>query len=377
MRVAISGGHLTPAVALMEYLSQMGDTADFFGREYSSTLYGIKSHEAEAAEQYSFGFYGIPEAKFDRYHMIRSIFHLHRHFQAVMLARKLLIALKSDIVVSFGGYLGLHLAIAGKLIGIPVVLHEQTVGAGLANRLIAKWASFIGVSYPASLSYFPKKTSMVTGNLVRSAFFEKHIDSPSWWKKRFTKPLLYITGGNQGSVHLNSLILELLDELTTHFVVVHQTGNSSIVPSYEAMLSRRSQLSKAKQLRYIVQPWFELEQVVWLMQHARVVVSRSGANSVAELMITQTPAVLLPLLGTSGNEQYVNAHNLELAGCAEVIIASRATSRRLSRLIFQVHNHHHRYAKKYVSLRHYHTSASVRVFYIQMQQVLAQKSGYL
>lgn len=355
----------------MEHAASLGDELVFFGRAYSSSQYQIASNEQHEAARLGADFVEMPEAKLDRYSLIRSLVGMHRHLIAVATAWRALRSESVDVVVSFGGYIGLHLAIAAYLRRVPVVVHEQTIGAGLANRIASVIARSVAVSYQQSVSYFPRQKSRVTGNLIRHAFFEQVTTKPEWWRGTSKKPILYVTGGNQGSVAINTMILELLPRLTKRFFVIHQTGSSTRSPSYDACVSARQALPVALQRSYVVAPFFDERTVVWVMQHARVVITRAGANTVAELMVTKLPAVLLPLPGTSGDEQRKHAHLLASAGCGVLLDQAEADPGSLHAAVLDLHEHHAASVRSYAVFASLHSPESVRKLYMMLQEAVA------
>jgi UDP-N-acetylglucosamine--N-acetylmuramyl-(pentapeptide) pyrophosphoryl-undecaprenol N-acetylglucosamine transferase len=222
-----------------------------------------------------------------------------------------LIRIRPQLIVSFGGYLAPPVVIAGWLLRIPSVTHEQTVEGGWANRLVAKFAKKVFVTWEDSLKYFPAKKTIVTGNPLRPAIFEA--------KKQFNNltiqqlPTLYITGGKQGSHILNVAAGHALPELLKKYNVIHQCGRSTVFDDYKPLTSH---LPPHLRARYILQDYFTEEEIGSVFAAADMVISRSGANIVYELAALGKPAILIPIPWASHDEQSKNAQILVNAGSA-------------------------------------------------------------
>lgn len=287
MKVAISGGHITPAQSLIQYLHQQGDQSVVLGR--TSLEASHKSLEQAIAAQYSASFYPIKQVKFDRYHKTRSIIRTPQLFIAIKQVVTVLRAEKPDVCVSFGGYPGLILAFSASLLRLPVVVHEQTTQAGFANRLSSVFACQIAISHQSSQKYFPSRKTVLTGNLIRQEFFTKQT-KPEWIPDHHL-PIILVTGGSQGSQIIDTCLSPLIPQLTRQNLVIHQSRNP-ISTSYKNYISRQ---------------WFSATQKAWLHHHCWVVISRSGANTISEIQISGKPSILIPLKGSQKNEQLHNA----------------------------------------------------------------------
>jgi len=286
MHLIITGGHLTPAVSLLEYLHGSNHRITFIGREQSSL-------EANFVTELGYQFIAFDAPKFNRYQTIRSLWRFPRLLPAFIKIHQLLLNLKPDVYLSFGGYLSIPIALACVLQHIPIVVHEQTAVAGLANEFVARFARAIALSYPMSRSYFPGKTTVV-GNLLRAAIFNPPKTPPLGLPAVFPKPLLFITGGNQGSQVINHLVSSLYDRLAQDYFLVHQTGHQ---PAFSQPLPAN----------LILKPHFTTLEMAWLFSQAHLVIARAGANTVTELIAFQIPSLLIPLPHTHHHEQEVHA----------------------------------------------------------------------
>lgn len=239
-------------------------------------------------------------------------------FQAVGHAARYL----PDVVLSTGGYVAVPIGVAAKLIRRPLVMHEQTTVVGLANRILARLATRIALSHESSLDYLPasaRPKAVVTGNPIRPALLQgNRAAAYDLFGLTFEVPLIYVTGGAQGSRQINTLIAEILPRLLQHAQIVHQCGPALIDEMRAVPLP--SDLAD----RYHPVPYVG-EELADLFAAADVVISRSGAGTVSELTAIGKPSVLVPLIPTGGDEQRKNAGYLASAGAARALLEPRPT----------------------------------------------------
>ncbi|MEU7001855.1 UDP-N-acetylglucosamine--N-acetylmuramyl-(pentapeptide) pyrophosphoryl-undecaprenol N-acetylglucosamine transferase [Nonomuraea sp. NPDC046570] len=230
---------------------------------------------------------------------------------------------KPDVVLSTGGYVAVPIGVAAKLLRRPLVMHEQTTVVGLANRILARMATRIALTHVSSIEYLPESVRsrvVVTGNPVRPELL--HGDSAAAYDMfglTFEVPLIYVTGGAQGSRQINTLIAEILPGLLPHAQVIHQCGPSMI----DEM--RALALPPALAERYHPVPYVGAE-LPDLLAAADVVISRSGAGTLSELTAVGKPSVLIPLIPTGGDEQRKNAAYLASAGAARALLEPKPSA---------------------------------------------------
>jgi UDP-N-acetylglucosamine--N-acetylmuramyl-(pentapeptide) pyrophosphoryl-undecaprenol N-acetylglucosamine transferase len=231
-------------------------------------------------------------------------------------AKKVISKVKPDVILTFGGYIGLPVAYAAKLAGIPVVLHEQTQNAGLASKLISKIASKICISFRSSEGHFPKNTTIFTGDPLRPEVFkiESKIDFPKGAHK-----VIYITGGSTGSHFINSKMYKIAEDLLSDYVLIHQTGESAKFNDYERLEKMRDAFPEDKKKRYILRKFIYPDEIGFVLSSADLLVSRSGANTIFEIMAKKKVSLLIPLPYGQNNEQLENAKLIQKIGIGEYV----------------------------------------------------------
>lgn len=306
MKCLVIGGHIAPAIAFTQQALSLGHVISYIGREFTNRKTKNKSPEKDILSSYKVAFDTYDSIKFNRHQPLRSILKLPLFFKNLTAASNLLKQHQPDVVVSFGSYIAVPLCIAATLKGIPVVTHEQTAQAGLANRLIARISTAVAISFESSRPYFPKHKTHLTGLLLR-----KHIIHPPKTSTLFPKkpdiPIITIIGGSQGSHTLNQTLKPLIPKLVKEYTLVHQVGSAQAGAEFDSFKSLKQSLPKKLQANYHPKQWVSEKELGWLYQHSRGFIARAGANTVAELYYRQVPAILVPLKGAQKNEQELHA----------------------------------------------------------------------
>lgn len=239
----------------------------------------------------------------------------------------LLASVSPDLIVSFGGFAAFPVVFVGWLLGRKVIIHEQIVGAGLANKMSAVFAEKIAVSRSESLEFFPKAKTILVGNPQVAGIFrvkeKKHIGSP---------PVVYITGGSSGSQIINNAVDGILEKLLGKYIVVHQTGELNI----DHFLKRKSELSKELSGKYKCFGYVNPDEVAKFFEKADIVVGRAGANTVSDVVSSARPAILIPIPWSIGDEQRKNARKAEATGLAVILEQDNLTGEALMGKIDEV-----------------------------------------
>jgi len=319
MKVLISGGHPSPAFAIIDTIRERYPDIEiaFVGRVVAQDSTGQLASEAHEASEHNIPFYSITTAKWGQTIWQKSL-ATGSVARATIAARALLKIIKPDVFVSFGSYVAVPIALASWLSGIPIITHEQTRAAGVSNRFIARLASAIAISYPESAPFFPANKTVLTGLPLRPQLFVDHPTPPSWLPTAFLNsqlPILYITGGSTGSHAINTLIGELLPSLLTHWRVIQPCGRPTKQANWqETLRGVKQELEQSVRDRYQVVEQLTTAELAWIYRQPTLVFGRSGANTTAEVAAFDLPAVFVPLPLSNYDEQHQNATALVKAG---------------------------------------------------------------
>ena len=328
--VILVGGHWSPAQAVAEKLVDQGKQIYFIGRRYSSSQGKTDSWEYSECQRLGYDFLPLDSARFHRHSWWQTWRELPRFFRACYRSWQYLRQLKPVAVVSFGGYLSLPVGLAAKLMGIRLIIHEQTATAGLANRVLARLADKVAISFPSSQAFFPQDKLVFVGNPVRSQLLNSAVPKKS---HQHTHPTILVMGGNQGFARLNRLILEALPEWCQKYRLVHSFGrHPEQQPLYQAAVRLAKNCRSYQPFLFL-----DAQQLAKHLIEADLVISRAGANTCYELALLNQPAILIPLekTGQTG-EQQANANWLQRLGLVEVLSEPQLSVKQLERLIDQM-----------------------------------------
>lgn len=315
MKILIIGGHLSPALALIDQIRNKHDIL-FVGRKYAFEGDSTLSLEYKLCDELGIKFAPITTGRLQRSFTRYTIPSLLKLPLGLSESFKILRSYKPDVVVGFGGYVCLPVIFIAYLLRIPVIIHEQTLEAGGANKIASLFASKICISFDRSRQFFPRGKTILTGNPIR-----EQIQNPASnlsLPKEFI-PLIYITGGSLGSMFINNLVGSCLKELLSRFRVVHQAGGFNNFESLTRLKKIKKTLSNEMRKRYLVSDHFSSNDVGLILRQSSLVVGRSGINTITELLFLNKPALLIPLPSSARDEQKKNAQFLNQVGLCEVL----------------------------------------------------------
>ncbi len=334
MRIVITGGHHSSAVPVIKKLRESYPQAEliWFGHKFSAL--GDKNPTLEFHEITALGlpFYHIHAGKFYRTLNVKRLAKIpYGFFQCLGLLTKL----KPDVILSFGGYIAVPTVLAGRVLGIPAVTHEQTVVAGWANRLISKVAQKVLISWRESEKYFPKDKVVFVGLPLRKEIFE--IRSTNFVFAN-NLPVVYITTGKIGSHIINRTVGECLAELLKVCNIIHQVGDNSVYNDFDNLERLYRDIQRGGQSandfgKYYLRKFVLEAEIGEAYGKADLVVSRSGAHTTAELLALKKRCILIPIPWVSHNEQYENAKLLVDTGLGVILPEKDLSAQALSRII--------------------------------------------
>lgn len=316
VKIMMTGGHITPAIATIEELDKQHPDWEivFIGRKTALEGYVTHSEEYRLIRGLGLKFFPISAGRLKREGGVSVIMALMKFPVGIVQAAWHIARQRPDIIVSFGGYIALPVVLVAWMWQIPIVTHEQTTRLGLANRVIARMATRICVSFPDTVTQFPGNTNLVvTGLPVRQSVFSVPKSGPFTWDPKF--PLLFIVGGSTGSTSINDLVFRALPALLSRYTVIHQVGRISESRARDV----KGQLHASVRNRYQPLPYITAEAYSFLLHKAALIIGRSGANTVMEIAISAKIAIFIPLPWSGDNEQYYNAKILQDAGSALVL----------------------------------------------------------
>ncbi len=328
LKVAIAAGgtagHINPALALAGELAERGHEVCFFGQ--STRL------EATLVPEAGYAFHPIVVTGFDRHRPWTAVTALARMKGAERAVGRVFAEEGApDVAVGFGAYVEMALLRWCSSHGVPYVLHEQNSVPGLANKLSAKKAARLCLSFPAAERAFEGKVGpatqvVMTGNPVRKSVLAATREAG---RAAFGVPaaaeMLLVFGGSLGAQHLNEGVVALKDRLLAQpsLYVVHSTGDKLYDETVAALA-----LTAEERKRWQVVPY--ISDMGGALAAADLVLSRAGASSIAEIAALAVPSMLVPYPLATENHQATNAHLLSDVGAAVICDDSRIDTEEFS-----------------------------------------------
>lgn len=304
-----TAGHVFPGLAVAAELA----------RRWEGRIVWLGSRtgpERGLVEAAGIPFHAIPAGKLRRYLSIANVTDLFRVAGGIAASLRVLAIERPALLFSKGGFVSVPPVVAARLLGIPAVTHESDIDPGLATRINARSCEQVLVSHAVTVAHFPpalRGRVVVTGNPLRAAFAAA--DPAEGRRAAGCAPgdrLVLVLGGSSGAAAMNALVGPVAGELCAEGIrLVHQTGggkrDAPTAPGYRAIA-------------------FIGEELPHLMAGADLVVSRAGANTLAEIAALGKPSLLVPLpAAVSRGDQLRNAEAFRAAGAAEVLPEETAT----------------------------------------------------
>lgn len=319
-----TGGHIYPALAIAQGLRRAFPEAEVV---YVGTAKGL---EADIVPRTGLPFRTISAAGLKRCLTSRNLLSLVLTLKGTVEAVRLLRALKPVVVVGTGGYVSGPVLLAAYLCRIPFLVHEQNAFPGLTNRLFARLAACVALTFPEASRYLPRGAKVrVTGLPVREEIRQADRAVARARLGVGNATVLLSFGGSRGAERLNQAVAGLIPALGGREGVrlFHATGTAGYAKFQE--LLRAQGIDVAAWGNITVAPYFY--HMADYLAAADLVICRAGASTIAELTCLGLPAILIPYPYAAANHQDFNARALAAKGAAVVIRDAELTSERLLR----------------------------------------------
>jgi UDP-N-acetylglucosamine--N-acetylmuramyl-(pentapeptide) pyrophosphoryl-undecaprenol N-acetylglucosamine transferase len=312
-----TGGHVFPGIAVADELRRRGHHVVWLG-----TRYGI---DATLVPQATIPYYQISIRGLRGKGKLGLLLAPFKILKAIYQSLKIIRHIAPDVVIGFGGYVTGPGAIAAKLLGVPLIIHEQNAIAGKTNRLLAPWAKHVLVAFPNS---FPAKvTCQWVGNPLRENITQ--MSAPT--EHKISKPInILVFGGSQGAKIINETVLAALLLLPENErpMVWHQVGRQQ----FDDFCHRYQQ----HQLPVKVEAF--IDDMAQAYQWADLVICRSGALTISELAAAGKPSILIPLASAVDDHQTENARFLVNVNAAQLIPQNKLNAQKLVEIIKEFSN---------------------------------------
>ena len=317
MMAAGTGGHVFPALAVAKDLQQQGIQVSWLATPAGMENRLLKNHRIPI---YQIDIQGVRGNGF-----VRKALAPFKILKATLSAMQHMKRLKVDAVAGFGGYVAGPGGLAARLLGIPVLIHEQNAVAGFTNTQLSRVAKTVCQAFPET---FPAQSKVVTtGNPVRKEITE--ILNPSWRyqeREKAGQPLrILIVGGSLGAQALNERVPEALKQLQMPLNIYHQCGQN------QAEATRARYADAPAHLQVDVQPF--IEDMAQAYSDADLIICRAGALTVTEIATAGVAAIFVPLPSAVDDHQTANAKFLANLNAAKICPQASMTPESLTTLL--------------------------------------------
>ncbi len=281
-----TAGHVYPALAVAEKL-----------KEYEIHFIGSDGIEKEILKAYpNIVYHQISAVKLERKLTLKNLLIPIKLFRSIRQAKKVLKEVCPNVIFSKGGFVSVPVAIAGKVLKIPVISHESDLSFGLANKIILRFCTKMCTTFPETAQGNVK--CICTGQPIRENVFNGKILDLNFDKN---KPTVLILGGSLGAKFLNDLAFDNIEKLTKNFNILHICGKKN----YQKIQHENYHLTHYA------------ENIADYYKTADIVISRAGSGVINELLALEKPMLLVPLSRKcSRGDQIENAKLFEKKGYA-------------------------------------------------------------
>ncbi|KUO52482.1 MAG: hypothetical protein APF76_05465 [Desulfitibacter sp. BRH_c19] len=318
-----TGGHIYPALAIAKGLQETYVGCDIL---YVGTSKGL---EAGILPKTGINFRFITVEGLPRKINFQSLKSGFKFLKGLGQSFKIISEFKPDAIVSTGGYVAGPVAWVGSQMGVPLMLHEQNSYPGITNKLLARRAKRICLTFKDSKQYFKDKSKLrLTGLPIRSEILK--VSKKGSYKRLGLDPRMktvLITGGSRGAWSINNAIAKSMAELikikNTQFIFI--TGEASYLETTETIKKQGINLEDMGNIT--IKPYIHnMEDAIGI---ADLVIGRAGATFLAEITALGIPAILVPYPWATENHQEHNARSLVKNGAAILIKDHDLTSNNL------------------------------------------------
>lgn len=257
----------------------------------------------------------LPAGKWRRYFSFLNLLDIFKIIVAFFKALFLFYRVRPDLIISAGSFASVPVVWAGRLLKIHILIHQQDVRPGLANRLMAPWADRVSVAFAKSIDDYGARAILIGNPGDSSGISVADLLSV---RKKFAintdRPFLLVTGGGSGAVFLNKLFFATLPFLSADWQIIHQTGTG------------KGAGAPIRQDYQVVES-IDHQDFLALLACADVVVARAGLGSLGELSLLAKPSILIPI---PNSQQEDNAAYFQGKGAAIVLSQANLEAKELA-----------------------------------------------
>lgn len=315
-----TGGHIFPAIAIANAIKKLSPQTEFL-------FVGAKGKmEMEKVPQAGYKIEGLDIAGFNRSSLIKNFSLPLKLVKSFIQVRKIIMAFKPDAVIGVGGYSSFPVLRYAQSRGIKTFIHESNSFAGKSNIMLGKKATAIFVATDGMERFFPAAKITVTGNPVRSSISQSRVtreEGIRFFGLNPAKKTVLSIGGSLGAKSIN--------EAVEKNIAAFETQNLQLVWQTGRPFAERGKAAAAGCSNVWVSDF--ITQMEYAFAAADMVISRSGAMSIAELCVAKKPVVFVPFPFAAEDHQTVNAQNLVNKNAGIMVKDSEALDKLVPQLL--------------------------------------------
>lgn len=310
-----TGGHFFPLIAVARELHALA--AEKRLARLHLELMSDHPLDAELLRTEDITFVLVPAGKMRRYFSFQNVTDMAKTAIGVFRAFTHMFVSLPDVIFSKGGYASFPALLAGRILRVPIIIHESDAVPGKVNLWSASFASRIAVSFPQAARFFPKEKTAFLGNPIRKDILG---GSEQEAREVFTLepavPVLLVLGGSQGAKALSDVLVDALPELVRNVQIIHQTG----ALFFEEIRQRAAVVLEKEPQRERFHPFafFDAAHLRNASRASTLILARSGSG-IFEIAAWGKPSILVPLPNSAQDHQRENAYAYAHAGGAIVI----------------------------------------------------------
>jgi len=312
-----TGGHVLPIIAIVREIRRLP-----LKNRFKFFYFGPKDEFAKILlNQEDIKIKHTLAGKVRRYLSWKSIFQnifdvLFKIPIGFLQAFSYIFVLAPDVIFSKGGFGSIPTVLAGRMLGVPIFLHESDVTPGMANRILGKFSLQVFTSFPKTPYFSPEKIILVGNPIRREILQSSRKEGINFFKITQEKPVILILGGSQGAQIINDRILEILPTILKEFELIHHCGENNF---NQVKAEAKVMISKDLEKYYHPFPFLKEEELKKAYAICDFVVSRAGAGSIFEVAALGKPSLLIPLAKAAQNHQLENAYSYAKKGAALIL----------------------------------------------------------
>lgn len=325
MMAAGTGGHVFPALAVAKQLQQQGHQVSWLATPAGMENRLLKQHDIPI---YQIDIQGVRGNG-----ILRKLLAPFKVLAATLSAMRYMKQLKVDAVAGFGGYVAGPGGLAAKILGIPILIHEQNAVAGFTNTQLSRIAKTVCQAFPDTFAQSEKVQT--TGNPVRQDILALSKPEQRYQQREVAQQALkvLIVGGSLGAQALNKCVPLALKQLSVPLDVFHQCGQNKQEETLAVYQGAPAHL------KVEVQPF--IEDMAKAYADADLIICRAGALTVTEVATAGVAAIFVPLPSAVDDHQTANARFLERLGAAKICPQTSMTPDSLKEMLMPLMQRQH------------------------------------